>query len=131
MKRMRNELMRRQAGLLTHHRENGCLDVRRLPRQTRLVIETSDEIYELEVGTPDKGVVLIASDGLFRLRKKAMVLGSIDPETGIFLPEIIGYGLKMMLRRPYKGVIKTGPIIAAKVIGPKDSYEYRMWEEDE
>jgi hypothetical protein len=121
-------ILEKQAELLAYHQANGCLNVRKLPRKTRLVIETSDEIYELEVGTPDKGVVLVASDGFFWSRRKAVVLGSIDPKTGIFLPEIMGYGLKIMLRRPYKGITRTGPIIAAKVIGPRDSYEYKMWE---
>jgi hypothetical protein len=126
---MKAELLRRQAELLAYHEANGYLNVRRLPRRTRLVIETSDEIYELEVGTPDKGVVLVASDGFFRRRRKVVVLGSIDPKTGIFLPEIVGYGLKMMLRRPYKGITRTSPILTAKVIGPRDSYEYKMWDD--
>lgn len=124
------KITQKQAELLARHHENGCINVRRLAQRTRIVIETSDEVFELEVGTPERGVVLIAGNRRYFWRAKAVVLGSLDPQTGIFLPEIIGYGLKLMLRRRYKGMIKTAPVIAARILGPGDSYEYRLWDGD-
>jgi hypothetical protein len=126
---MRKEVKRRQEELLSYHRAQGVIDVRKLTAGTRIVIETPTENYELEVGTPERGVVLIASDKRFTKRDKAVVSGSYDPNTRIFLPKIIGYGLKIVLRRPYKLAIRTGPVVAAKVIGKGDSYEYRLWED--
>jgi hypothetical protein len=113
--------------LLGFHRENGIIEVRKLPAGTRIALETRSEVYELEVGTPNLGVVLIASDRRFMGRDKAVVTGSIDVDTGLFLPRIIGQGLKVVLKRPYAPVIRTDPVQAATIRGKDDSYVYEMW----
>ncbi|KPK50099.1 MAG: hypothetical protein AMS22_12695 [Thiotrichales bacterium SG8_50] len=126
---MRNKLLKKQAELLAWHRDHGCVNVRKLARKTRVAITMSDDHYELEVGTPERGVVIFASERIFWPRDKAIVLGSMDPETGIFLPEIIGYGLKMVLRKRRRGILRTAPVLGVKLRGPNDSYEYELWEE--
>jgi len=126
---MRKEVERQREKLLAYHRAQGVIDVRKLLAGTRIAIKTPTENYELEVGTPERGVVLIASDKRFTKRDKVVVSGSYDPDTHIFLPRIIGYKLKIVLRRPYKLVVRTGPVVTAKVIGRGDSYEYRLWED--
>lgn len=113
--------------LLGFHRENGVIEVRKLPAGTRIALETISEVYELEVGTPSLGVVLIASERKFRNRDKAVVTGSLDVDTGLFLPKIIGQGLKVVLRRSYSPVIRTDPVLAATLRGKNDSYVYEMW----
>lgn len=115
--------------LLGFHRENGVIEVRKLPAGTRITLETASEVYELEVGTPRLGVVLIASERRFRNRDKAVVTGSRDVDTGLFLPKIIGQGLKIVLKRPYARVVRTDPVRAATIRGKNDSYVYEMWED--
>lgn len=126
---MREKMSTIQAELLEKHRQNGVVEVRKLPVGTRVALDTPDEHYELEVGTPEFGVVLVASDGRFENRDKVVVTGSIDPETNIFVPEIIGEGMRIVLRRQNKPVVRTGPVVAACIRGKGDSYEYRLWED--
>ena len=113
--------------LLGFHRENGVIEVRKLPAGTRIALVTASEVYELEVGTPKLGVVLIASERKFRARDKAVVTGSFDVDTGLFLPKIIGQGLKVVLKRPYAYVVRTDPVLSATIRGKNDSYVYEMW----
>lgn len=115
--------------LLGFHRENGVVEVRKLSAGTRITLETVSEVYELEVGTPKLGVVLIASELGFRNRDKAVVTGSIDTDTGLFLPEIIGQGLRVVLKRPYARVVRTDPVLFAVIRGKDDSYVYEMWKD--
>ncbi|MHC4188364.1 MAG: hypothetical protein ACYSUB_01590 [Planctomycetota bacterium] len=122
---MNDPLRQKQKELLTHHTANGCINVRKLCNGTRIVIKTEDEVYELEVGTAKFGVVLLASDGNFENRDKAVLMGSLDPVTNVFLTEIIGEGLRIVLR-PRKGrVIRTKPVYYARIVG--ETYEYVMW----
>jgi hypothetical protein len=122
------EVTERKLELLRYHRENGVIEVRKLPAGTRIAVDTVSEHYELEVGTPEYGVVLIASDRRFHGRDKAIVTGSTDLDTGIFLPKIIGEGLKIVLRRQDQPVIRTDPVLAAVVRGKGDSYVYSVWD---
>ncbi len=118
-------LQQRQKELLSYHRANGCINIRKLANRSRILIKTSDEVYEFEVGTAEKGVVLVASNVRFLHRDKAVVTGSIDPEINIFVPVIIGEGLKIILRPRRGRVIRTGPVNYAKVTGV--NYEFEMW----
>lgn len=122
---IRDPLEQRRRELLSYHRSNGCIDVRRLANKTRILIKTSDEVYEFEVGTAERGVVLVASNIRFLHRDKAVVTGSLDPETNILIPEIIGEGLKIVLRPRRGRVVRTEPVLYAKVSGMK--YVYEMW----
>jgi len=124
------EITEKRLELLRYHRENGVIDVRKLPIGTRIALDTVSEHYELEVGTPERGVVLIASDRRFDGRDKAIVTGSADVETGIFLPRIIGQGLKVVLRRANSPAVRTDPVLAACVRGRNDEYTYLMWEDE-
>ena len=124
---MREMLTLKQSELIEYHERNGVIDVRKLPVGTRVELHTPDEHYELEVGTPKFGVVLVASDGRFNHRDKVVVPGSIDPDTFIFLPNIIGEGLKVMLRPQNQPIVRTGPVISARILGKHDSYVYEMW----
>jgi len=122
---MNDPLKRKQQELIAFHRANGCIDVRELLEGTRIIIKTVDEVYELEVGTAKFAVVLMASNGRFEQRTKAVVTGSLDTKTNIFVPEIIGEGLKIVFR-PQKGkIIHTQPVLAAKIVG--ENYEYALW----
>lgn len=121
------EITERRLELLRYHRENGVIEVRKLPAGTRIAVDTVSEHYELEVGTPRFGVVLIASDRRFHGRDKAVVTGSTDLDTGIFLPRIIGEGLKIVLRRQDLPVIRTDPVLAACIRGRDDSYVFNIW----
>jgi hypothetical protein len=125
---MRRRITEKTLELLNWHRENGVIEVRKLPAGTRIALDTISEHYELEVGTPKKGVVLLASDRRFDGREKAIVTGSTDLDTGIFLPRIIGEGLTTVLRRPGKTVVRTDPVLAAVVRGKGDSYVYNVWD---
>ena len=122
---MNDPLKQRQQELLAYHHTNGFINVRKLSNGTRVLIKTSDEVYELEVGTAKFGVVLVASEERFEQRDKVVVTGSLDPETFVFVPEIIGEGLKIVLRSRQGRVIRTGPVVYAKVIGK--TYEYALW----
>lgn len=124
------ELSATQTKLLEEHERLGCINVRKLTAGTRIVLKTADEIYELEVGTPEFGVVLVASDGRFTRRDKRVVAGSVCPDNGIFIPEIIGQGLKVILRRPYYDTVYTGPVYAARVSGKDAEYSFDMWEDE-
>lgn len=122
---MNDPLKRKQQELIAFHCANGHIDVRELLEGTRIVITTVDEVYELEVGTAKFAVVLMASNGRFEQRTKAVVTGSLDPKTNIFVPAIIGEGLKIVLR-PQKGkIIHTQPVLAVKIVG--ENYEYVLW----
>lgn len=125
---MNDPLRHKREELLAFHRANGCIRVKKLIEGTRIVIKTSKEVYELEVGTAKFSVVLIASNGRFEQRDKAVVTGSIDPETNIFVPEIIGEGLKIVLRPRGGKVVRTPPVIYAKVVGK--TYEYELWKDE-
>jgi len=118
----------KRRNLLAQHIEWGVVKVRDLLQGTCLLIATPDENYELVVGTPSRGVVLIASDGRFIHRDKGVLTGGMDPDTGIFLPEIIGLGLKMVLSGERIGTIRTGPALECVVVG-KD-FRYSMWESE-
>lgn len=120
-------LSRKQSELVEFHRRNGVIEVHKLEPGIRVELHTPDEHYELEIGAPEFGVVLAASDGRFNHRDKVVVPGSIDPSTGIFLPRIIGEGLKVMLRPQNKPIVRTGPVIAARILGKRDRYIYEMW----
>lgn len=123
---MSDPLERKREELLNYHSANGCINVRKLSDGTRILIKTSDEVYELEVGTAKFGVVLLASNDRFENRDKAIVTGSLDPETKVFVPEIIGEGLRIILRSRKGQVIRTQPVISAKVVGK--TYTYELWE---
>jgi hypothetical protein len=125
---MSDPLKKRRDAILERCKAEGIINVRKLIRQTRVVIKTNEEIYELEVGTPKFGVVLIGSNKRFENRIKAVVTGSIDPITNIFFPKIIGRGLRIILRYQGNPTIRTAPVLEAKIIGPDNSYEFRMWE---
>lgn len=124
---MKEKVARKQTELLEYHLANGVIDIRKLKNGTHVEVQTPDENYELEVGTANKGVVLIASDGRFGSREKAIVVGSIDPDTRILLPHIIGQGLVIFLRPEKLLSVQTGPVISARILGRKDSYTYEMW----
>lgn len=109
------------------HTELGFIDIRKLVRGTLVLLKTVDEVYEIEVGTPKRSVVLVASDGRFFSREKRVVSGSVCPDTGVFLPYIIGKGLCVRLQKPYHELVLTGPVVAAKVTGPDKTYTYELW----
>jgi hypothetical protein len=122
---MNDPLRQRREMLLNYHHANGFIDVRKLAEGTRIVIKTPSEVYELEVGTAKFGVVLLASNRRFECRDKAVVMGSLDPETNVFIPKIIGEGLKIMLRPRAGAIIRTEPVTYARVMGEK--YSYELW----
>ena len=124
---MSKQLETKRTELLETHLAGGVVEVRRLARGTCLLIETPDENYELVVGTPSKGVVLIASDGRFKHRDKGVLIGSMDPDTCVFLPEIIGLGLKMVFGGERIDYVKTGPVLRCVVKGK--NFEYGMWDD--
>lgn len=123
-----NPLEQKREKLLAYHHANGFINVRKLINGTRILIKTPDEVYEFEVSTAKLGVVLVASNDRFEHRDKAVVTGSIDPETHILVPEIIGEGLKIVLRLRHNDVIRTGPVVYAKVVG--ETYEYELWRDE-
>lgn len=120
-------LERKRADLLGYHTANGFINVRKMRAGERVLIKTPEEVYEFEVGTPELGVVLLASDIRFENRDKAVLTGSLDPETNIFLEEIIGEGLKIALRLGNR-IMYISPVVYAKVSG--DNYEYVLWERE-
>lgn len=124
---MRDPLKQKRDELLAFHRANGFVDVRQLAEKTLIVVKSLEEVYELEVGTPKFGVVLIASNGRFERREKVIVMGCMEPVTRIFIPETICQDMRMVLR-PRKGsVIRTQPIVYARIKGK--TYDYELWRE--
>jgi len=126
---MRKQLKQQQSELMEAHLSNGVVEVQKLSMGTRITVTTPDEHYEFEVGTPQFGVVLVGSDGRFDSRDKVVLTGSIDPDTQIFLPGIIGQGLKIVLRRQNKPTVRTGPVLAVRVLGRNDSYAFKLWKD--
>jgi len=124
---MKEKLAKKQSELIEYHTANGVIDVRKMVNGTRIELCTPDEHYELEVGTAKHGVVLVASDRRFRRRDKVVVTGSVDPVTQIFLPQMIGEGLRVLLRPEHSPIVRTGPVISARILGRKDTYSYDMW----
>lgn len=122
---MNDPLKREQRRLIEYHKSNGFIDIRKLSNGTRIVIKTIDEVYELEVGTAKHGVVLVGSERRFLQRDKAVVTGGLDPETRIFVPRIIGEGLKLTMRLRDGEIVQTSPVVYARIVG--DSYEYELW----
>jgi hypothetical protein len=114
--------------LIAEHRKNGCVEISKLPIGTRIILKTCEEVYELEVGTPERSVVLVASNKKYRHREKVVVTGSSDPVTKVFLPGVIGEGLEATFRhqRP-SAIYKTKPVIHARILGRDDSFEYALW----
>jgi len=104
------------------------INVSRLARKTKILLKTVDEVYELEVGTPEFGVVLVASDGRFINRDKRVVGGCIHPDTREVIPNVICEGCKVILRRPHRETIYTGPVIAARITGAHNEYSFDLWE---
>ena len=117
-----------QADLMELHSENGVINVWKLERNTRVTLTTRDEHYELIVGTPSRGVVLIASDVRFERQDKAVIAGSRDPQTRIFLPKVIGQGLCVLMRLRNGRTILTKPVLAASVLGSHNSYRFTLWD---
>jgi len=124
---MKPELTAIQQRLLAEHQEEGCINVRALDPGVRISFDTENEQFELEVGTPKLGVVLLASDKRFFQREKAVVRGSIDLQERVLLPSIIGHGTCVVFHVQDVGVVRTRPILGATVRGKGDSYEYQMW----
>lgn len=122
---IKDPLKLRQKELLDYHTKNGFIDVRKLENGTLIWIKTEDEVYEFEVGTSRLGVVLFASNRRFEQRDKAILTGSLDPITKVFVPRIIGEGLKIVLRTRKGDIIHTLPVIVAKITGR--NYEYELW----
>lgn len=126
---MNRVLTPRQQELIAEHRRNGCVEVRWMAAGTRISLATTDEHFELEVGTPERGVVLLATDRRFPQREKAVVAGSFDPSSREFLPEIIGQNLNVVFRVQGIGVVRTRPVLSAIVRDNGDTYEYDLWGE--
>ena len=115
------------AALHSYHRENHCINVRQLQVRTRILLRTAYAVYELEVGTPERAVVLMASDkDIWNHRRKMVVLGSIDTESGLLLDDIICQDLKLSLKPQHSRPIRIGPIISAKITG--ENYVYELWQ---
>ncbi len=125
---MNDALGRKRRELFKYHTANEFINVRKLAKGTRILIKTLNEVYEFEVATPSTGVVLMASDQRFEHRDKAVLAGSLDPKTNIFLREIIGEGLRILLRLPRGRVTRTQPVLYANVKG--SNYEYVLWESE-
>lgn len=114
------------AELHSYHRENHCINVRQLQVRTRILLRTDGATYELEVGSPEKAVALVASDdALWNNRRKMVVMGSIDTASGVLLDDIICRDLVLSLKPRRGRVIRIGPIRSAKITG-KD-YVYELW----
>ncbi len=90
------------------------LDIRELERGTHILVETTGEVYELTVGTPERSVILVASDRRFERRDKFVLLGSFHYKTGHFLPHCIAADRCIRLK-PTRGgggcasIVTTGP----------------------
>ena len=125
-----NNLTNDQRNLLAEHESQGVIDVRRLPVGTLVAIDTATENFELLVCNPDRGVVLVASNRLFPKREKAVVVGSLHPETRLQLPRIIGKDLRIILKINRNGKMATPPVLAARVTGRNASFEYDMWSDE-
>ena len=115
------------AELHTYHRNNQCINVKKLKARTRVLLRTDTVTYELEVGTPERAVVLVASDGdVWNSRRKMSLLGSIDTDTGVLLDDIICQDLKLSLKPRRGRLVRIGPIRSAKITG--EDYVYELWQ---
>lgn len=122
---MNDPLQQKRDELLAFHYANGFINVWQLAAKTRVVLKSPDEVYELEVGTPEFGVVLVASNIHFERREKVIVTGSLEPVTRIFMPEIIGQDLRVVFRPRTGSVVRTRPIVYARIKG--ETYDYELW----
>jgi len=114
------------AELHAYHRNNQCINVRKLKAGTRILLRTDTVTYELEVGTPERAVVLVASDGdVWNSRRKMSLLGSIDTESGVLLDDIICQDLKLSLKPRRGRLVRIGPVRSAKITG--EDYVYELW----
>jgi hypothetical protein len=114
------------AELHAYHRENQCINIRKLKVRTRVLLRTDSVTYELEVGTPERAVVLLASDSdVWNSRRKMSLLGSIDPTSGVLLDDIICQDLKLSLKPQRGRLVRIGPIRSAKITG--EDYVYELW----
>lgn len=111
--------------LLAYHVTNGCINIQKLANRTRIVLKTIDEVYELEIGTASRSVVLMASNVRFEDRDKYVVAGSNDRKSGIFLHGIIGEGLCAVLRPRRGPAVRTHPVLSARITG--ENYNYELW----
>ncbi len=109
---------------------NRMLDIRDLERGTHILVETTGEVYELTVGTPERCVVLVASDRQIERRDKFVLLGSVDPDTGCLLPHCIAEDWCIRLK-PARGpggcasIITTG--LAERVTITVDDVTTELW----
>ncbi len=106
------------------------LDIRELERGTHILVETPGEVYELTVGTPERCVVLMASDRRFERRDKYVLLGSVCHDTGDLFPHSIVEGLCLRFRpRRRLGfgtqIVVTGP--AERVTVTVDDVVNELW----
>jgi hypothetical protein len=117
------------AELHAYHRENECINIKKLKVRTRVLLRTDTVTYELEVGTPERAVVLVASDGdVWNSRRKMSLLGSIDTDTGVLLDDIICQDLKLSLQPRRGRVVRIGPIRSARIMG--EGYAYELWNDE-
>ncbi len=106
------------------------LDIRELERGTHILVETTGEVYELTVGTPERCVVLVASDRQIERRDKFVLLGSFHYKTGHLLPHCIAADWCIRLK-PARGpggcasIITTGP--AERVTITVDDVTTELW----
>jgi hypothetical protein len=116
------------AELTEHYTQEGCIQVEELHNGTRVLLRTASTIYEIEVGTASRRVVLLASEeDCWQSRDKATVIGSIDPKTKIMLKGMICKDAKLTLRPRDQTCMQIGPILSAKIIGKNNEYSYELW----
>lgn len=115
------------AKLHAYHLENTCINIKKLQAGTLVLLRTDRITYELEIGSPKRGVVLLASDGGgWGHRLKMSLLGSIDTNTGLLLDDLICQDLELSLKPRRGRMIRIGPIRSAKITG--ENYVYELWQ---
>jgi hypothetical protein len=87
------------------------LDIATLPTKARILFFSDGEYFEAEVATPDKRVILLASERTFPLREKGVVLGSFDTD-GEFYPGKVdnGHCLALLMETPHRTIKILPPL---------------------
>lgn len=114
------------------------IEVYKLQPNTQLLIETQDEfVYKLTIIDPVDGSVHAIGGKLFQLGVNVILISSFwDDGYNERRPGIIQKGLCIEFKVPNPKVknafhyVNTSPVVSAKIIGPDETWEFEMWEEN-
>lgn len=109
----------------------GVIDVYKMEAGLYIELACDKDCYELQVGTPEFGAVIIAHPAHFPHRDKCAVKGSYVTVEGekIYIPKLIVKDAEILLHKTHSFRHVTPPVRRAVIRGRNDQFSYSLWGE--